>query len=318
MLVQRVVDVLRLTSSTQDVLRDRVLQLDYTAAIFLRRLMESQMDPATWPSLNVYMKRVLDRLTKWMALPVGLRSAQLSSSNANSYPEAIPLSATASLFLLSPMCSLKDLTVPLFLEPVLQPIFPQWSVPLVGIQLAAPAAPIPLSQSAFAPARVLSRSSDAISSKQLQYTACVDDIGSDEFGLFSSEVNGAASTSAISLEGGATFGESTKVVLSLEDVLSAEEEGGPHTTAFLKYMAECEELFNSTYGSDESGESLSTKADWMEEQRQSYAQLWLEHQRKCMPTLVDSVPEKVNPIFPSPMSDVLPLDDDGVDGKIST
>ncbi|OWA50161.1 putative Zinc finger protein 26 [Hypsibius exemplaris] len=120
---------------------------------------------------------------------------------------------------------LKDLTVPLFLEPVLQPIFPQWSVPLVGIQLAAPAAPIPLSQSAFAPARVLSR---------------------------------------------------------------------------------------------KSGESLSTKANWMKEQRQSYAQLWLEHQRKCMPTLVDSVPEKVNPLFPSPMSDVLPLDDDGVDGKIST
>ncbi|OWA51241.1 hypothetical protein BV898_15735 [Hypsibius exemplaris] len=73
-------EILKQTGLPLEVFQTRVLQIDHTGSMFVRRLVQSEMNPATWPRLDVYMKMVLDRLIKWIDLPVGIRTTVLTGA----------------------------------------------------------------------------------------------------------------------------------------------------------------------------------------------------------------------------------------------
>ncbi|OWA55090.1 hypothetical protein BV898_19475 [Hypsibius exemplaris] len=95
-------EILKQTGLPLEVFQTRVLQIDHTGSMFVRRLVQSEMNPATWPRLDVYMKMVLDRLIKWIDLPVGIRTTVLTSAQ-DVFPTKTTLSNPASIFLFLPL-----------------------------------------------------------------------------------------------------------------------------------------------------------------------------------------------------------------------
>ena len=82
--VRRIREVLRQNNvQNLDVLRERVLRIDWTGARFLQSLMVVTDDPATWLPLNVYVRRIFRRLAKWVSLPSAVRRTVLETNLGN-------------------------------------------------------------------------------------------------------------------------------------------------------------------------------------------------------------------------------------------